>query len=254
MSPYIASIDYATELPAGSHWSFRLAGGSILRLTALGPGANVGMLLHNPHDLAERYNAPDTLKAQHTFRLTAGHCLYSDMGRVMASVVEDDFGWHDSVCGTSRAAQVDARYGPRSYQADRNDWHQNGFDAFLVELAKYGLSRRDLAANLNWFSRVVADERGDVALAPPEGIDETPVVTLRVELDTLVVLHTCPHPLATGTDYPRAPVRVELGTAHRPRPDDPCMNLCDENRRGFENNRLYGLGRPRAGIVAGTAA
>jgi uncharacterized protein len=28
-------------------------------------------------NLLERYNAPETLKRQHTFKLTAGHCLYS---------------------------------------------------------------------------------------------------------------------------------------------------------------------------------
>ncbi len=52
-----------------------------MRLVDINGGANVGMLLYNPYNLLERYNAPDTLKCQHTFKLTRGHCLYSDMGQ-----------------------------------------------------------------------------------------------------------------------------------------------------------------------------
>jgi len=49
--------------------------GSALTLTDVEGGANVGLLFYNPENLLERHNAPDTLKCQHTFRLTAGHCL-----------------------------------------------------------------------------------------------------------------------------------------------------------------------------------
>ncbi|WP_156504564.1 DUF1989 domain-containing protein, partial [Oleiphilus sp. HI0066] len=101
MSEYIRSISYTTQIAEGSHWSFRLRKGTILRLTDLLGGANVGMLFYNPEDLLERYNAPDTLKCQHTFKLTKGNCLYSDMGRIFASIVEDSLGWHESVCGNS---------------------------------------------------------------------------------------------------------------------------------------------------------
>ena len=38
---------------------------------------------------------PDTLKAQHIARLTAGFVLYSDMGRMLCSVTGDTVGWHD---------------------------------------------------------------------------------------------------------------------------------------------------------------
>ena len=92
------------------------------------------------------------------------------MGRIFASIVEDSLGWHESVCGNSHAEQVGARWGKRDYQHDRNAWHQNGYDAFLVELAKYGLSRADLAANLNWFSKVAADIAGNMSLVEGHSI------------------------------------------------------------------------------------
>lgn len=69
---------YEGTLPGGHHWSLLIRRGKVLRLTDNEGGANVGMLFYNPSDKAERYNAPDTLKCQHTFKITRGHCLYSD--------------------------------------------------------------------------------------------------------------------------------------------------------------------------------
>ncbi len=241
MSEYIRSIEYKTELDSGSHWSFRARKGTVLRLTDLNGDANVGMLFYNPEDLLERYNAPDTLKCQHTFKLTKGNCLYSDMGRIFASIVEDDLGWHETVAGNSRAEHVDAQWGKRDYQNDRNKWKQNGHDSFLVELGKYGLNASDLAANLNWFSKVQISELGDMTLA--EGHSKAgDSVLLRFEMDTLVLLHTCPHPLDKSTEYPRTKVRVELGVANAVTEDDYCLNYRPENGRGFKNNALYHIG------------
>ena len=81
-------------------------------------GANVAMLFYNPQNLTERYNAPDTLKCQHTFRLTTGHCLYSDMGRIFCSIVADTHGWHDTVCGNSTKAIVARKWGRRSFMLE----------------------------------------------------------------------------------------------------------------------------------------
>ena len=241
MSEYIRSIDYSTEMAAGSHWSLRVRRGSIMRLTDLKGGANVGMLFYNPENLLERYNAPDTLKCQHTFKLTKGNCLYSDMGRIFASVVEDSLGWHETVSGNSHANHIAEKWGARNYQNDRNEWHQNGLDAFLVELAKYGLSAADMAANLNWFSKVVVDEQGGLSLDGKHS-KQGDSVTLRFEMDTLVLLHTCPHPLDNSASYPDTRVQVELGVAETVMEDDFCKNFRPENGRGFENNALYHIG------------
>ncbi len=232
---------YQTRLPGGAHWSLRLRRGTEMHLTDLEGGANVGMLFYNPENLLERYNAPDTLKCQHTFKLQRGNCLYSDMGRIFCSITTDDTGWHETVCGNCHADLVTERWGRRDYQKARNDWHQNGHDAFLVELAKYGLGRADLAANVNWFSKVTTDADGRLQLVPgssPAGSR----LTLRFEMDTLVLLHTCPHPLNTATAYPACPVLVELATAAPVGEDDYCRNFRPENQRGFQNNALYHLG------------
>lgn len=232
---------YSTYIPGGSHWSLRVRRGTAMTINSKEASANVGMLFYNPENLLERYNAPDTLKCQHTFKLTKGNCLYSDMGRIFCSIIEDSYGWHDTVCGNTNATMVNTRWGKRDYQQDRNDWHQNGYDAFLVELTKYGLGRADMASNINWFSKVVADDEGALQLTQNEE-DSASSVTLRFEMDTLVLLHTCPHPLNHAETYPQEGVEITLGLAEPMTDDDACLNFCEENKRGFQNNALYQLG------------
>lgn len=228
---------YQTLLPAGSHWSFVMRSGTALTLTDVQGGANVGMLFYNPENLLERYNAPDTLKCQHTFRLTAGHCLYSDMGRIFCGIEHDSFGWHESVCGTLNATQTAERFGDSRYQQARNERHQNGYDSFLVELAKYGLGQRDVAACLNLFAQVRADDNGMLQRERQGAAGAE--VRLRFAMDTLVVLHTCPHPLTPAGDYPRAPLQLTLDARRAPL-SAACLTRA-ENQRGLRNNALYQL-------------
>jgi uncharacterized protein len=235
-------MHYETRLHGGGHWSLRLARGLQMTLTDISGNSNLGLLFYNPENLYERYNAPDTLKCQHTFKLTQGHCLYSDMGRIFASITQDSVGWHETLCGNSHASHIDERWGPRDYQKSRNEWHQNGQDAFLVELAKYGLGAADMAANINVFSKVTCSEAGELTLDTansPAGSH----MTLRFEMDTLVLMHSCPHPLNTASTYPRHTIAIRIEKSLPVAADDLCLNSCPENQRGFANNSLYYLGR-----------
>jgi len=229
---------YETLIEGGKHWSLTVHAGMRLRLVDRGGGANVGMLFYNPQNTLERYNAPDTLKCQHTFKLTRGHCLYSDMGRIFCSIVADSVGWHDTVCGNTNRAQIIARWGAKNYQTYRNDWTQNGHDAFLVEGGKYGLGRRDLAANVNWFSKVTAAEDGSMQFDPGNSRADASV-ELRFEMDTLILMHACPHPMNPAAEYPRCPVLVQVDKTEAASRDDFCRNARPENGRGFANTEFY---------------
>jgi urea carboxylase-associated protein 2 len=229
---------HAGTLTSGKHWSFVARRNTRLSLTDIDGGANVAMLFYNPTNLTERYNAPDTLKCQHTFRLTAGHCLYSDMGRIFCSIVADTHGWHDTVCGNSNRAIVAAKWGAASYQTHRNAWHQNGLDSFLVEAAKYGMKRRDLAANVNWFSKVAVDETGVITFDASAAVPGAKV-DLRFEMDTLVLFHTCPHPLNPAPEYPQKSILFDYFEAVPADHDDACRRSAPENGRGFANNALF---------------
>src|SRR3954454_3031933 len=97
-------------VPGGGHASLIVKRGQSLRITDLRGGANVSLMLTNADEKSERLNLPDTLKCQHTAKLTAGHCLYSDMGRVLVSITEDTCGWHDPLAGWSTAKIIEQKY------------------------------------------------------------------------------------------------------------------------------------------------
>jgi len=232
---------YEDTIPGGCHWSFVIKRSHVLRLTDVEGGANCAMLFYNPVMPLERYNMPDTLKCQHTFALTKGHCLYSDMGHVFCSIIDDTVGWHDTATGTCNKALVARKWGEKTYQQARNDYQRNGRDSFLVELAKYGLGKRDIAANINFFSKIATDEEGALKFA--DGNSKAgDYVDLRFEMDTLVILHCCPHPLNPAPHYPVKPVRYSIREAEALHDHDLCRDHCSENQRGFVNNYLYNLG------------
>ncbi|VAW53392.1 Urea carboxylase-related aminomethyltransferase [hydrothermal vent metagenome] len=234
----VGTVFYEDRLSGGCHWSMIMRKGTSLRLIDEQGGANVGMLFYNPVNLLERYNAPDTLKCQHTFKLTKGNCLYSDMGRIFCSIVEDAVGWHETVCGNITKQIIKDKWGKKTYQDARNDWSQNGYSSFLVELAKYGLGKKDMAANLNLFSGVAVDEEGNFEYMENNS-KAGDVIELRFEMDTLVLLHTCPHPLSTAKEYPKKSISYQIIQAAPVTDDDDCLNYREENRRGFENNHRF---------------
>jgi len=204
----------------------------------LGGGANVGLLLYNADVTSERYNLPDTLKGQHIFYLRHPYCLHSDMGRVLASITADTVGWHDTVCGCSDARLVAEKYGTSTYQTARNDCHRNARDCFLIELAKWGLGPRDLAPNLNLFSKVVADEAGRLTFASGNS-RAGDYVELRLEMNTLVVLNTSQHPLDPDPQYRSREVRLEVFRTAPPTAVDACRRSRPENERAFLNTENY---------------
>jgi urea carboxylase-associated protein 2 len=229
---------YTKHLTHAGMWSGVISRGKTVRLTALEAGANVGVLLYNADQTSERYNMPDTLKGQHIFYLRQPYCLHSDMGRIFASITADTVGWHESVCGCSDAPLVAAKYGEKNYQAARNDFFRNGRECFLIELAKWGMGPRDLVPNLNLFSKVLADEAGKLTFIPNQA-KAGDYIDLRLEMNSLVLLNTCQHPLDPDPEYHPREVKLEVFASPAPGPDDPCRNSRPENIRAFTNTEDY---------------
>ena len=225
-------------LPGGMHWSGVIRRGVTLRLTALQAGANVSALLFNFEYPTERYNMPDTLKAQHTAFLTRGHVCYSDMGRILCSITADTAGWNDTVCGATDDALIEQKYGVRRFQEHRNAMYRSAREGFLKELAKWGLGRRDVSANINFFSKVTADEDGNLVFSGQHAKPDD-YLDLRFEMSGLVVLSTCVHPLDPRPAYDPKPVRMTAWRSGTAPGDDPCRNACAENQRGFINTERY---------------
>ncbi|MFM0054188.1 urea carboxylase-associated family protein [Paraburkholderia phytofirmans] len=242
----LAPIPHAaweTVIPAGTHWSGVLRRGMALRVVDSEGGANLAAVFYRHDAPLERYNMADTLKAQHTAHLTRGHVLYSDMGRVLASITADTLGWHDPLGGIGDAELFAAKYGEARYQQHRNAMIRNGRDSLLLELAKHGLGTRDLVANINFFSKLAIAEDGALSFVgghSPAGA----AFDLRFEMDTLAVFSTAPHPLDPSSEYKPRPVKLIAYRAYAADAcvpaDDPCRSACPENGRGFVNtDRLF---------------
>ncbi len=233
-------IRFEEVVPPGANWSHVLKRGTTLRITDPEGGANVAALMYNFELFAERLNLPDTLKCQHTARLTKGHCLYTDMGRILVSITEDGSGWHDPLAGWSTAKIVEEKFGAKNYQTARNDRHRNAHDNFITELGKYGMDERDLAMCVNFFSKVTVDEAGRLGFHP-EHSRPGAFVDLRSEMNTLIVLNTCIHPLDPSPSYAPKPVNLTVYSSPPPPPEDFCRNFRPENQRGFTLTERYFL-------------
>jgi urea carboxylase-associated protein 2 len=180
---------------------------------------------------------PDTLKAQQTACITRGFVLYSDMGRILCSVVGDSVGWHDTITGHSTRRHVREKYGIGSYQARRNDRYRNTRDNFLTELGKYELSSRDLGPNLNFFVKIAADLEGNLQWVSNSKAGD--FVELRAELNTLIVLSNTPHPLDPSPQYAPKQVNLTVREGSPATVDDPCRLSRPENGRGFVLTESY---------------
>lgn len=236
----MSEILFEETLSPGAAWSHVLKRGTALHLTDIQGGANVGAILYNADCPVERLNIPDTLKAQHIAKLTQGFVLYSDMGRILCSITEDTLGWHDALSGCADAAAVRAKYGEARYQDYRNGFHQNAYDSFLIELEKYGLGPRDLSPNINLFSKVAVGDDGALTFQPGHSQPGS-FVELRAEMNVLLILSSCPHPLDPNPKYEPRPVQLTLKRVALPTANDACRISRPENGRGFTLTERYFL-------------
>lgn len=223
-------VVWAETLGAGGYSSRVLARHTRLRLTDVDGHACANLLLYNAHQPAERLNVADTVKVQWQAYLGRGSLLLSDMGRVLASITEDTAGAHDTFCGVSNAAANRARYG----DGDNHGPHPNGRDRFALALAKHGLGRVDIPANVNLFAGVRVDEDGSLRWLP-DASHAGAVVELRAEMDLLVVVANTPHVLDPGDDYVATPLRLLAHHGPPTPPDDPCRTASPEAERAYLN-------------------
>jgi urea carboxylase-associated protein 2 len=218
------------EVVAGGGYSARvLPRGARLRLTDRHGDACAGVLLHRADQPFERLNVADTVKVQWQAYLGPGHLLLSDMGRVLAAIVDDTSGRHDALCGTTNAHTNERRYGDGAPDGPC----PNGRDHFAVSLAKFGLARRDVAPNVNLFKgvRVAADGTLELDVSAEPGRH----VELRCELPLLVTVVNVPHPLDGRPEYTVTPLRLTAWRGRPAAPDDPVRLASPEAERAYLN-------------------
>lgn len=221
-------------IAGGWYWSTQVMRGQTLRLVNTAGNPGVSLLIWNADDTSERYNAGDTVKLQWTTRLTRGRVLFSDMGRVLCSITEDSFGASDTILGGSTPATNARNFGDGSLRNSR--------DNFLLAAGKLGLRRPDVPPAITFFAEIQTDDEGRFHWKG--GAETGAMVDLRAEMNLIVTVSNCPHPLAPVSVFNPGPIDAVVWQGPLPAPDDLCRTFSEEAARGFENtDRLFAEGR-----------
>jgi len=188
-------------VPAGAPWAGWIRSGQSLRITDLKGRQAVDFLCYNANDIEERYSAPNTLKAAATLSLTTGHVLYSDLANPMFEIVDDTFGGHDTIGGCCSAPSNRMLYGVEDCPGCREN--------FLTALSAFGMTRRDIVPNVNFFMQVAISVTGTATIAPAVSAAGS-YVELAAKMDLLVAISNCPQMNNPANGYNPTPIKVTI--------------------------------------------
>jgi uncharacterized protein len=188
-------------LPARAPWSQVLTKGQTLRIVDLGGNQAVDFLVYNADDPTERYSATDTIVRQGNIFVTTGTQLLSNEGNPIMTVLYDSCGRHDTSGGACSCESNSVRFG-----LDKKYQHAC-VENFLAALATYGLGKRDLVSNINFFMNVPVSADGKLEIV--DGIsDPGSVVELRAEMNALVAISNCPQMNNPCNAYNPTPIQL----------------------------------------------
>jgi hypothetical protein len=204
LDPALARYDHI--IPATGPWSGLVHKGESLRIVDVEGCQAVDTLFYNAHDHGERYSMQDTMLAQGSAYIQAGTRILSNDGNGMATVTADTCGFHDTSAGACSCEANTVRFG-----------HQTRYmhacrDNFLLEVTKYGMTKRDVVPNINFFMNVPILPDGRLAIV--DGVSKPgDYVELRAEMDVLAVISNCPQVNNPCNGFNPTPVRVLIWPA-----------------------------------------
>ncbi|MDQ1485358.1 MAG: uncharacterized protein QOJ62_1051, partial [Actinomycetota bacterium] len=175
-SPDVDRPVWAEVVPAGSYATAALGRGTRLRLADPEGGACAHVLLFRAGATWERLNVADTMKVPWQAYLGVGHPLLSDQGRLLATIVADTSGHHDTLCGMTDAGRAQ----------------------MLLGVHKHGMDVRDVAPSASFFKGVRVTDDGGLTYVGSAGAGTS--VDLLVHLPVVVVLVNAAHPLDPSPD------------------------------------------------------
>lgn len=193
------AITWAQRIPAGGYANVVFGRGTRIRLSDPNGAACAHLLLLRAEAPWERLNVADTVKVPWQAYLSAGHPLLSDQGRVLATIVADSSGRHDTLCGPSTEARG------------------------LLQLAgcKQGLAPRDIAPTVSFFRGVRVESDG--ALTVTGSAAAGSAVDLLIQLPVVGLIANAAHPLddrpATDLDVVAWSAPEELAVPHSNDPE-----------------------------------
>ncbi|OMC41276.1 urea carboxylase [Mycobacterium sp. GA-1841] len=166
-------------------WSKVVRAGDVLTIVDLHGNQAVDTLFYGATDHTVRYSAPATIAAQGNIFLTTGSILRDSDGEPMLTIVDDEVGNHDTLGGACSQESNTLRYGHHTK-------HQHAcVENFIGEGARWGLTKADIVSNINFFMNVPVDPDGSLGIV--DGLSAPgKTVSLRAEIDTLVLVSNCP--------------------------------------------------------------
>ncbi|HWY95396.1 MAG TPA: urea amidolyase associated protein UAAP2 [Steroidobacteraceae bacterium] len=196
-------------IPAGDYWIDTVKTGQTLRIVDVEGNQAADTLFFNAADVAERYSAVDTIREQRNLYLRCGSNLLSTSGNLMAQIVADTVGRHDTLGGACAAESNTVRYA-----LDKRTMHACR-DSYLLAVARHdqlGLGKRDLSHNINFFMNVPVTTDGGLTFA--DGLSGPgQYVELRAAMDVIVLISNCPQLNNPCNAYNPTPLEVLIWDA-----------------------------------------
>jgi hypothetical protein len=196
-------------VPAGTYWIDIVAAGKTFRIVDLEGNQAADTLFYNARDVAERYSAVDTIREQGNVYLSCGSRLLSTSGNLMAQIVADTVGRHDTLGGACASESNTVRYAleKRTMHACR--------DSYLLAVAQHdglGLGKRDLSHNINFFMNVPVTTDGGLTFA--DGLSGAgQYVEMRAAMDLIVLISNCPQLNNPCNAYNPTPLEILIWDA-----------------------------------------
>ncbi|MGH2340219.1 urea amidolyase associated protein UAAP1 [Segnochrobactraceae bacterium EtOH-i3] len=215
---------HAETIPGGWYTTTVVKRGEALRIETTAGTSAVSLAIWNADDTSERLNVADTVKVQWSADIRNGRVLLSDMGRVLAALVEDSCGAHDALVGGSTPASVAKRFPGVSVRNTR--------DNLVLAAGKHGLARKDVPPVFTLFAPVRVDAAGRFGWVPGK-VKAGDFVTLKAEMNLLVALSNTAHPLdPDAVAKPGAVIATRFRSAE---PATIARTLSPEAVRAYEN-------------------
>ena len=192
------------KVPAGDYWLQELKAGQTLRILDLEGNQAADTLFFNARDPAERYSAMDTLREQGNVYLTTGSRLLSNRGNLLLTISADTCGRHDTLGGACATESNQVRY-----DLDKQHMHacRDSWLLAVSENPQWGLSKRDITHNINFFMNVPVTPEGGLSFA--DGISAPgKYVELVAAMDVIVLLSNCPQLNNPCNAYNPTPVEM----------------------------------------------
>lgn len=199
-----AAAVYRKVIPAGDYWMHIVKQGQVLRILDLEGNQAADTLFYAAGDPGERYSAMDTIREQGNVYLTAGTKLVSNEGNVLLEIIADTCGRHDTLGGACATESNTVRYAleKKCMHACRDSWM-----LAVAENEQFGMSKRDITHNINFFMNVPVTPEGGLTFA--DGISEAgKYVELKAAMDVIALVSNCPQLNNPCNAYNPTPIEV----------------------------------------------